>query len=162
LPRLRRRQRLRRKEAQAIVERLKDQLGVEIAGAEDPIDTAEADSWRIILVKDKSVGFIINDRPFLTIRGLLAFKPERLYVTVDMGAVKLVYNGADIMAPGVVDADRAIRAGDLVWVRDEKNRQPLAIGEALLTGEEMIAAESGKAVKSIHHVGDNLWKIDEE
>lgn len=160
--RLRRRQRLRRKEATAIVERLKGSLGIEIAGAEEPIDTAEADSWQVILVKDKSIGFMINDRPFLTIRGLLAYKPERLYVTVDMGAVKFVYNGADIMAPGVVDADRAIQVGDLVWVRDEKNKQPLAIGEALLTGEEMIAAESGKAVKSIHHVGDNLWKIDEE
>jgi PUA domain protein len=66
------------------------------------------------------------------------------------------------MAPGVVDADRTMKAGDLVWVRDEKNRQPLAVGEALISGEEMIAAESGKAVKSIHHVGDNLWKIDEE
>jgi PUA-domain protein len=160
--RLRRRQRLRRKEAQAIVERLKASLGIEIAGAEEPIDTAEAESWHIILVKDKSIGFMVNDRPFLTIRGLLAFKPERLYVTVDMGAVKFVYNGADIMAPGVVDADRAIQVGDLVWVRDEKNKVPLAIGEALLTGEQMIAAESGKAVKSIHHVGDNLWKIDEE
>jgi len=162
LLRLRRRQRLRRKEAQAIVERLKGQLGIEIAQAEEPIDRAEADSWQVILVKDKAIGFILGDRPFLTIRGLLALRPERLYVTVDMGAVKFVYNGADIMAPGVVDADRAIRVGDLVWVRDEKNRQPLAVGEALLTGDEMIAAESGKAVKSIHHVGDNLWKIDEE
>ena len=160
--RLRRRQRLRRKEAQAIVERLKNQLGIEIAGAEEPVDTAEADGWQVILVKDKSLGFMIKDRPFLTIRGLLAFRPERLYVTVDMGAVKFVYNGADIMAPGVVDADRAIKVGDLVWVRDEKNKQPLAIGEALITGDEMIVAESGKAVKSIHHVGDNLWKIDEE
>ena len=160
--RLRRRQRLRRKEAQAIVEQLKGSLGIEIAGAEEPIDTAEADGWHVILVKDTSIGFIFNDRPFLTVRGLLALRPERLFVTVDMGAVRFVYNGADIMAPGVVDADRAIRVGDLVWVRDEKNKQPLAVGEALLTGEEMIAAESGKAVKSVHHVGDNLWKIDEE
>lgn len=160
--RLRRRQRLRRKEAQAIVERLRDQLGIEISAADEPIDVAEADSWQVILVGDKSIGFVVNGRPFLTVRGLLTFKPERLYVTVDMGAVKFVYNGADIMAPGVVDADRGIHAGDLVWVRDEKNKQPLAIGEALLTGDEMIAAESGKAVKSIHHVGDNLWKIDEE
>jgi PUA domain protein len=162
LLRLRRRQRLRRKEAQEIVERLKGLLGIEIAGPDEPIDVAEADEWHVILVKDRSIGFILDGRPFLTVRGLLAHKPERLYVTVDMGAVKFVYNGADIMAPGVVDADRTMKAGDLVWVRDEKNRQPLAVGEALISGEEMIAAESGKAVKSIHHVGDNLWKIDEE
>ena len=66
------------------------------------------------------------------------------------------------MAPGIVDADPAIRPGDLVWVRDERNLRPLAIGEALMSGPEMVASEKGKAVASIHHVGDPLWKLDEE
>jgi len=80
---------------------------------------------------------------------------------VDMGAVKFVYNGADIMAPGIVEADPGIAVGNLVWVRDERNRQPLAVGEALMSGSEMAASEKGKAVKSIHHVGDDLWALDE-
>lgn len=162
MPRLRRRQRLRQKEAQSLVENLRESLGVEVAKADEPIEIAEAENHRIILVKDRSIGLFVNDRPFLTVRGLLLHKPERLHVTVDMGAVKFVCNGADIMSPGIIDADRTIKAGDLVWVRDEKNRQPLAIGEALITGEEMAVAESGKAVRSIHHVGDAIWKLDEE
>jgi len=51
--------------------------------------------------------------------------------------------------------------GDFVWIRDERNLQPLAVGEALMTGAEMNVSDKGKSVKSIHHVGDDLWKMDE-
>jgi len=80
---------------------------------------------------------------------------------VDMGAVKFVYNGADVMAPGIVKADASIAIGDFVWVRDERNLRPLAVGEALMSGAEMGASEKGKSVRSIHHVGDDLWRMDE-
>lgn len=160
--RLRRRQRLRRKEALTLIQTIKQELGVEIAGPDEPLELAEADSWRLILVKGKAVGFLAGDRPFLTVRGLLTYKPAIRFVTVDMGAVKFVANGADVMAPGIVDADTSINVGDFVWIRDERNKQPLAVGEALLSGKDMIAAESGKAVRSIHFVGDKLWNLESE
>lgn len=160
--RLRRRQRLRRKEATALVQKVRDSLGVDLAGPDEPIESAEADEWNLILVKGKAIAFMVGDTPFLTVRGLLSHKPSKRFVTVDMGAVKFVANGADVMTPGIVDADPAINVGDLVWIRDEKNRQPLAVGEALISGADMIVKESGKAVKSLHYVGDALWKLDEE
>jgi len=95
--------------------------------------------------------------PVLSVRGLLKWPATKRWVTVDMGAVPYVYNGADVMAPGIVEADPAIAVGDLVWVRDEKNRRPLAVGAALMTGAEMAAAEKGKSVKAVHHVGDEYW-----
>jgi PUA domain protein len=79
-----------------------------------------------------------------------------------MGAVKFVYNGADVMAPGVVDADSSISQGDLAWVRDEKNLRPLAVGIALMNGDEMTSENVGKALESIHHVGDAIWQLDED
>jgi PUA domain protein len=79
-----------------------------------------------------------------------------------MGAVKFVYNGADVMAPGVVDADASISQGDLAWVRDERNLQPLAVGIALMNGEEMVSENAGKALESLHHVGDSIWQLDED
>ncbi len=160
--RIRRRQRLRRKEINAYSEAIAAALGVDPFRDRDDIDLAEADEWRLLIVDNEVRGILVGDRPFLTIRGLLAYPAARRWVTVDMGAVKFVYNGADVMAPGIVDADPAIRAGDLVWVRDEKNLRPLAVGEALMAGPEMVASEKGKAVRSIHHVGDALWKLDEE
>ncbi|HEY4704851.1 MAG TPA: RNA-binding protein [Thermoplasmata archaeon] len=160
--RIRRRQRLRRKEINAYSEAVAAALGVDPFRDRNDIDLAEADEWRLLIVDNEVRGILVGDRPFLTIRGLLAYPAARRWVTVDMGAVKFVYNGADVMAPGIVDADPAIKVGDIVWVRDEKNLRPLAVGEALMAGPEMVASEKGKAVRSVHHVGDPLWKLDEE
>lgn len=119
-------------------------------------------SMDVVYVEGKILGVIVEGRPFLSVRGLLAYGPSRRFVTVDMGAVEFVYNGADVMAPGVVDADASIEEGNLVWVRDERNLRPLAIGVALMNGNEMVTEGSGKALKSIHHVGDAIWQLDED
>ena len=160
--RIRRRQRLRRREINAYSQGIAVALGVDPFRDRDDIDLAEAEEWRLLIADGEVRGILVGDRPFLTVRGLLAYPAKNRWVTVDMGAVKYVYNGADVMAPGIVDADPEIKPGDLVWVRDEKNLRPLAIGEALMAGPEMVASEKGKAVQSIHHVGDALWKLDEE
>jgi PUA domain protein len=62
------------------------------------------------------------------------------------------------MAPGIVEADPALQPGDWCWVRDERNKQPLAVGKALVPGAAMVRGK-GKAVKSVHHVGDKLWTV---
>ena len=76
-----------------------------------------------------------------------------------MGAVGFVTKGADIMAPGIIDADVNIQENDHVWICDEKHRKPLAVGIALMTGEEMKSKNTGKAIKNIHYVGDKLWNL---
>lgn len=159
--RLRNRQRLRRKEVADLATALGSHFGCTVFGPDEVADLAEAGDLRVVLVDGKAVALLIGTRPTLTVRGVLEYRPTRRHVTVDMGAVKFVYNGADVMAPGIVEADPAITVGDFVWVRDERNRQPLAVGEALMTGTEMNAAEKGKSVRSVHHVGDDLWKMDE-
>jgi predicted RNA-binding protein (TIGR00451 family) len=73
--------------------------------------------------------------------------------------VKFLANGADVMAPGVVDADPGIKVGMSVWVRDQNNLRPLLIGTALMDGPEMKSANGGKAVKTVHFVGDKLWNL---
>lgn len=159
--RVRNRQRLRRKEVADLAAALESAFGCTVFGADTPVDLAEAGPFRVVLVDGQALALFAGDRPTLTVRGVVAFRPTKRFVTVDMGAVKFVYNGADVMAPGIVEADPGIAVGDLVWVRDERNRQPLAVGEALMSGPEMAVSERGKSVKSIHHVGDDLWKLDE-
>jgi len=44
-------------------------------------------------------------------------------------------------------------------VRDGKYLKPLAIGKALVSGEVMASKAPGKAVKSLHYIGDELWNI---
>jgi PUA domain protein len=47
-------------------------------------------------------------------------------------------------------------------VRDETHQRPLAIGEALLDGVAMVAATRGKAVKTLHYIGDSIWHYGNE
>ncbi len=80
-------------------------------------------------------------------------------VVVDMGAVKHILNGADVMAPGIVRIIGDFNKGDIVLVVDEKYGKPLAVCEALYSSEEISAMEKGKVLKNLHHVGDRIWKL---
>jgi PUA-domain protein len=163
-PRIRRRARLRTKEARELL----DQLGAALGGAalwdeKAAVETGEFADRALVLVDNQVLGLfdgpVPDSKPFLTVRGLLRHRPDARFVTVDMGAVRFVTNGADVMAPGIVEADPAIQPGDWVWVRDERNRQPLAVGIALVPGAAMPRGK-GKAVKAVHHVGDKLWALE--
>lgn len=123
------------------------------------VEVGKIGEYKVIIV-DNLVCFIeINNCFIFTLYGLKKFKPVSNFVVVDMGAVRFVSNGADVMSPGVVDADRNISEGDIVWVCDEKNRQPLAVGSAVLSGDEMVENDKGKALSVLHYVGDKIWDI---
>lgn len=79
-------------------------------------------------------------------------------ITVDMGAVKFVISGADIMKPGIVDIDDDIKEGDVIAVIDQNNKKPLALGVALFSTEDMRSQEKGKSIQNIHYVGDKIWE----
>ena len=81
-------------------------------------------------------------------------------VVVDMGAVRFVTKGADIMSPGIVDADESIVPDDIVIIVEETHNKPLAIGISLISGPEMVENTEGKAIKSIHYVGDSIWNLE--
>jgi len=120
------------------------------------LEVAETDQdFGLILLKGRPVFMMIEERPFFTVRGALEFAPKKSVVVVDSGAASYIVNGADVMAPGIVDADPDIVTGDPVVIVEERHRKSLAVGVALLPGSEMRG--SGKAVKSVHHVGDDLW-----
>jgi PUA-domain protein len=122
------------------------------------LEIAETElGFDLIFVKDRPLLMMFGNQPFFTIRGALELLPQKRLVVVDSGAVSHIVNGADVMSPGVVEADPEIAPGDLVVIVEEKHRKPLAIGQALLPGSEMRG--TGKAVKSLHYVGDALWKM---
>jgi PUA-domain protein len=159
--RLRKRHRLRLKEIASIARQIDDALGTKSFTELDIVDMAEGPDYDVVFVNGKVLAFMPDGVPFLTIRGLLKYAATKRFVNVDMGAVKFVYNGADVMGPGIVGTDPEIKKGDLVWVRDVNNLRPLAVGHALMDSEAMKRKEKGKAVSSILHVGDKLWQVDE-
>lgn len=158
--RVRRRARLRNKEAAELKEGLSGSLGgAALWDEKAAVETGELAERQVLVVDNQVVGLFEEGQAFLSVRGLLAYKPAARFVTVDMGAVRFVTNGADVMAPGIVEADPALQPGDWCWVRDERNRQPLAVGKALVAASAMVRGK-GKAVKSVHHLGDKLWSAE--
>ncbi len=160
--RIRKRHRLKKKEIRRLSEEISSQIGVPVFDEEDVVDLGNAPDFDVIFVNGQILALVLEQKPFPTMRGVLKYGAKKRFVTVDMGAVGFVCNGADVMAPGIVDADAEIEEGDLVWIRDEKNLKPLAIGKALVPGEKMLEKGKGKMVVSLHYVGDKLWKLGEE
>jgi PUA domain protein len=80
-------------------------------------------------------------------------------VTIDMGAVKFIINGADIMRPGIKELDQTITKDDFVAIIDINNKKPIAIGLALYSSSKIQTMTTGKVIKNIHYVGDELWKF---
>jgi PUA domain protein len=151
------RHRLKTKDIKKILDELKNNFDNVFFTEDIYVDTAEIEGTRFIFVEDVPCFMYVDDKIIFTLTGLNRYKPKNRFVVVDMGAVRFVTNGADVMAPGVVDADQNIMEGDEVWVCDEKHHKPLAIGFAVMSGEEMINEKKGKAVQIVHYVGDKIW-----
>lgn len=161
--RIRNRSRLRRKEVEGLAARLGGELGTnEMFAADAPVELGEYEGGRVIVLGHEILGLLHDERPALSVRGILKYGATKRYVTVDMGAVRFVTNGADVMGPGIVDADPEIRAGDLVWVREERHGKPLAVGQALADAATLKSKAKGKLVKSLHFVGDRIWLWGQE
>jgi PUA-domain protein len=159
--RVRKRKRFREKELKALTDELASSTGVDVLMPKDAVDIAAGPECELVFVNNVIEGLVVEGKPFLTVRGLLRHNATKRYVTVDMGAVPYVTNGADVMAPGIVEVDPEIKEGDMVWIRDVTHKRPLAVGKALISAEAMVAKTSGKAIKNLHFVGDKIWKYDE-
>ena len=150
---------LRSDEVSAIQDTLADRLGIDVEA--DALELAELadEDFDVGLVDGEALVWYPEDEPFLTVRGANVFEPTKYLVTVDAGAISFVSDGADVMRPGITEADPDIEAGDLVIVVEESHGKALAVGRALTDGSDMVG-EAGKVVESLHHVGDELYAFE--
>jgi PUA domain protein len=150
--RLRNRHRLRRRE----IRRLREEAGPLLPEV-DVLEEAEMGDGTVVYLIENSIILARRHEEFFpTLRSpALDSLPS---VVVDMGAVPHICDGADVMAPGVVEVRGDFTPGDLVVVRDERHGKGLAVGRALVGSEELRSMRRGRAVKNLHHVGDRLWR----
>ncbi|MHC1601313.1 MAG: DUF1947 domain-containing protein [Candidatus Nezhaarchaeales archaeon] len=122
--------------------------------------------WEIMQLGKDATLYFVNDKPIAMELGgkLVPFLTALIdgtvrlpRVVVDMGAVKHIANGADVMAPGIVRIEDDFAKDDLVVVVDERHGKPLCIGMALLSKAEIEAVSRGKVIKNLHYVGDKIW-----
>jgi len=133
----------------------------------DPVVLLEEDikndfkkiNQKIILVNDQPEFFYYENKLIPTLKNLQKNSHILKQIAVDMGAVKFIVKGADLMRPGIVEIEPGIKKDEVIVIVDVNNRKPLAVGIALFSSEEMQSQTNGKVVKNIHYLGDEIWKI---
>ena len=144
------------------MDRIERDLGTKATGfdAKERLEEGVLDEGTHILLYEGEILFFEEDgRLIPTLHALLKGILSVPTVTVDMGAVRFVVNGADIMRPGVTMIDDGIEEGSIVAVVDERHGKALAVGVSKMSSEDMRAASSGKVVFSKHYVNDSLWEF---
>ncbi|MEM0240582.1 MAG: RNA-binding protein [Candidatus Nezhaarchaeales archaeon] len=122
--------------------------------------------WEVAQLSKDEYVYIVDGKPIIinisgklipSLKALSDGLIELAKITVDMGAVKHIINGADVMAPGIVKVQGDFAKEDLIMVVDEKHEKPLCVGMALVSSSELATMSRGKVVKNLHHVGDKIW-----
>jgi PUA-domain protein len=154
-----RRYTLKSKESKQLLTQASEKLKIDldaVFGSKANVEIVEAEFGALLLIEGKPVLFKLGEAvlPTLVSAEILAKLSK---VVVDMGAVKFVCNGADVMAPGIRRIEGAPAKGDLVVVVDEKYGKPLALGEMLIAADEARAMKQGPVIKSKHYVSDKVW-----
>ncbi|MEM4700485.1 MAG: DUF1947 domain-containing protein [Candidatus Nezhaarchaeales archaeon] len=151
---------LRKRDVRELLERVRRDL------PNLPIDESMGSgSWEVAKLRDAKV-FIKDGVPLLIeTEGRLipstyaaeACKYPR--VVVDSGAVRPIVRGADVMAPGIRGVEGPMEAGDVVAVAEEEAGRVIAVGVALMSKGEVLEVRRGKALKVLHRVGDEAWRL---
>ena len=99
----------------------------------------------------------VNDEyiPFLSETQTLEKFP---YVMVDMGAVKFMCKGANVMRPGIKKYSK-FQKDNIVCIIEESHHKFLAVGKTLVSSDEMSNMEKGEVVKNLHYISDKFWEI---
>ena len=93
--------------------------------------------------------------PFLSENSTLKKFP---YVQVDMGAVKFMCNGANLMRPGIKKFSEFSK-DDIVCIVEESQNKFLAVGKSEVDSSELENMERGEVLKNLHYISDKSWEI---
>jgi PUA-domain protein len=164
IEKIKKRHLLKKREQKAELDRIESDTGSAIdLDVKMQLESGVLDDGSSILLLNGEIVFFESDgRVVPTLRALLSGIISIPKITVDMGAVKYVVNGADIMRPGITEVDDDVRQNGIVVIVDERHGKPLAVGISILDATDLRAATSGKVVKSIHHVNDRLWDFSKQ
>ena len=133
-----------------------------------------SEEWGIEFPKMKNVRVhqILNDAQIITGDGLKILKINEDYlpflseteilkkfpnVEVDMGAVKFMCKGANLMRPGIKKFTE-FEKEKLVCIVEETHHKFLPVGKALVPSSELEKMEKGEVIQNIHYISDKFWE----
>ena len=138
---------------------MKAQWKIEIPKQKN-IKTHDVNEKGVIITGDEMTAIKIGDDilPFLDDIPILEKFP---YVTVDMGAVKFVCKGANVMRPGIKKFSD-FENGEIVCIVEESQNKFLAVGKAKMSSKEAEHASKGVVIKNMHYISDDFWESKKE
>jgi len=114
-----------------------------------------SDEAQIITGEGIKILKINNDYlPFLSETTTLEKFPN---VTVDMGAIKFMCKGANVMRPGIKKFTE-FEKDNLVCIIEESQHKFLAVGKAMVSSSELENMEKGEVIKNLHYISDKFWE----
>jgi PUA domain protein len=133
-----------------------------------------SERWGIELPKMKNVKVhqILDDAQIITGNGIKILKVDDDYlpflsetemlekfpaVTVDMGAVKFMCKGANLMRPGIKEFTE-FEKDKLVCIVEESQHKFLAVGKSMVSSLELENMDKGEVIKNIHYISDKFWE----
>ena len=133
-----------------------------------------SEKWGIELPKMKNVKVhqILDDAQIITGDGLKILKVDEDYlpflseikmlemfptVTVDMGAVKFMCKGANLMRPGIKKFTE-FEKDQIVCIVEESQHKFLAVGKSLVSSSELETMEKGEIINNMHYISDRFWE----
>ncbi|QUC65576.1 RNA-binding protein [Nitrosopumilus sp. K4] len=134
-----------------------------------------SDKWGVEFpkIKNLKVHQITDDAQIITGNGIKILKTEEdylpflsetdtlekfPYVMVDMGAVKFMCKGANVMRPGIKN-NSEFQKDKIVCIVEESQHKFLAVGKALVSSDELENMEKGEVIKNLHYISDKFWEI---
>ena len=146
-------------ETSKILEQIKSQWKIELPKQKN-IKTHDINEKGVIITGDGITAVKIGETilPFLDDTEVLEKFP---YVKVDMGAIKFVCKGANVMRPGITkfsDFDN----GEIVCVIEESQNKFLAVGKAKMSSMQLDEIDKGEVIKNMHYISDDFWETKKE
>jgi len=115
-----------------------------------------SDDAQIIVGKEIKILKIDDDYlPFLSETETLKKFPN---VMVDMGAIKFMCKGANLMRPGIKKFTE-FEKDNLVCIMEESQHKFLAVGKAMVSSSELENMEKGEVLKNLHYISDKFWEV---
>jgi PUA domain protein len=105
------------------------------------------DGIKILKIKDDYL-------PFLSETKMLEKFPN---VIVDMGAIKFMCKGANVMRPGIKKFTE-FEKDQLVCIVEESQHKFLAVGKSMVSSAELESMGKGEIVKNLHYISDTFWE----
>lgn len=130
------------------------------------ITTHNDDIVLVYLINKKPMFFIVKEHLYPTIFTLWQLPNLSAALTTHSIVLEKISSGADLMLPGVVAPETQnrygnIELGDAVYVNSTDNKAAFAVGEALMSSNQMLYAnDKGKCVRTLHTFGDHLCNME--